>query len=162
MKKILAAAATLAILAVLAPAHAATGPDYAAAVTGGPAQVAPGGTFTRTLVITNLGDSGGAWPVSATIRGLAHSTFVSVTSTGFVRCSLVKYASGAPNYARCFNAYLLPGATASMTVTYRAPVAGWAGWVYGGNGAVDHTSMELDSNPANDYAPAGPTTVVLP
>ncbi len=147
-------------LAVPAAAQAATGPDYAATSWTGPATVTPGATFTRTLVVGNVGGSGGTWPATATVRGI-NLPVASVSSTGFQRCSVVKFTSGAMNYIRCSNAYLAPGATATMTVTFRAPVAGWDGWVYQGNGYVTSTSMEIDADRTNDNSGLTASTTVV-
>jgi len=153
MKTILIAIASALILVGLsAPAHATDPmPDYTAKRLTGPTTVVQGETFTRRLVIKNVGDGGGTWPVEATINQVPHATFVSVTSKGFDRCSPYYFASGALNYVRCVNAYLAPGQKAVMKVTYRAPVSGWLGYTYDGGGSVTKTSMELESDTTNNY-----------
>jgi len=126
--------------------------DYAATSFTGPDTVVSGETFTRTLVISNLGDGGGDWPVDGTINGISHATVIGVDGTGFERCGIYNYSTGAPNYVRCFNAYLKPGESATMTVTYQAPGSGWTGYVYSGGGYVTKTAMELDAVDRNEYS----------
>jgi len=173
MRRLIALAVIAASFLVIHPAHAAGNPDYAATSLTGEATVVGSQTFTRTFTITNLGQGGGTWPVSATINQVEHATYVSTSFVGFQRCAISKYASGALNFVRCYNAYLQPGQSATMTVTYRAapcsvidtaygPVYGaWCGWVYTGGGYVTKTSMESDPNTANNYIYGSASTTII-
>ena len=162
MKKALAAAlVSLAALAA-APAQADGLPDYRAVSLVGPQYVVQGQTFTRTLTIDNAGTSGGDWAVAGYIRNVPHAAYLGVSDVqGFTGgCSLSKFLSGAFNYVVCRGAFLHPGESASFTLTFRAPGSGWLGWVYYGNGEARKTSMELDSNRANDSVGSNTTTVI--
>jgi hypothetical protein len=157
----------LALLALPATAFAVPQPDYTATLSTSTPTVAVGGDFTRTLIVTNQGLAGGVWPVTATINQVQQVSNVRVVSTGFERCGVYPFRyTTSLNYVRCFNAFLAPGQSASMTVTYTAittACAGlcldWIGWLYRGGGSVSLTAMELDSNPTNNYS-TGPTTLI--
>lgn len=136
---------------------APTNPDYAAVSFTGPAEVVQNDTFTRTLVIANLGNAGGEWPVNATINGIDGVPWgysgryeASVDAPGFDHCSFSATSSGTLQYVRCFGAHLAPGETATMTVTYKA--GRWVGYEYKGGGYVSKTSMELESNTDNNFS----------
>lgn len=134
--------------------------DYVAYSFTGPETVVQGDTFTRTLVIKNEGNGGGEWPVNATVNGIDGVPWgysgryeASVDAPGFDHCSFSPTSSGTLQYVRCFNAYLTPGETATMTVTYKA--GRWVGYEYTGGGYVSKTSMELESNTRNNFSGDG-------
>ena len=170
MKRIILALAVLS-MALGMPVHASASvtdginPDFTAVLSGGPSTVIKGGTFTRTLTVANIG-TGGSY-ADGTIRGISYATVVSVTSSGFrtnnpfnlAPCSVIKFSTGALNYVRCYGAYLNPGETATMTVTYKA--SAWVGYVYTGGGYTLPTGNAYEPNTTNNYNTAVVETKVI-
>lgn len=152
---LLVATVTAAIL-IAHEARAAEGVDYKAAkFTTDKTVVVEGDTFTRRLVIRNNGTV--TAPVQATINGVSHAAFVSVTSSRrFDRCGVYYFPSGALNYVRCYGTKIPKRAW--MEVTYQAPASGWVGWTYTGGGGVDAVGDADTTN--NNTGPVVSTTVV--
>lgn len=167
-KAIILAAAFIAsfLFGLIVPAwsFAATAlPDYTITGYSGSATVAPGGTFTRTVTVSNIGDGTDKYGVNATINGIYGVYVDSVTGPGFTRCGVYKFSTGALNYVRCFAANPAPGQSVTMTVTYRVPSAGRLGWVYNGGAyaRLVSTSMDAEATTTNNYTGFSVTTTVV-
>ena len=133
-------------VAVFSTAYGATGPDYEVTEWSGPADVAPGGEFTRTVVVTNVGDSGGSNPLRAEIRDVGAS-LADVTSDGFAWCRDLG------TYVSCNKAYLSPGETATVTATFTADTSGtYTGFV--------KVVAPKDDEPTENNTAGGVTTTV--
>jgi hypothetical protein len=144
---VMALALVLFSVALLGTAHGASGPDYEVTEWSGPAEVEPGGAFTRTVVVTNVGDSGGSNPVRAEIRDVG-AVLADVTSDGFAWCRDVD------TYVTCNKAYLLPGQSASVTATFIADTSG----TY--TGFVKVIAPQDDEPTENNIASGVVTTVI--